>query len=77
MSKAATASFITRAQKRVFKQAIEDSADRVAVLANDPAATTRAARAKAFQSIDNQAAEMPTKKRAKIVDFAKRGVRIR
>lgn len=77
MSKAATASVLTRAQKKVFKDAIDASANRVAVLANDPAAIKRATRAKADQSIDEQATEMPTKKRAAVTQFAKRGVRIK
>lgn len=77
MTKPATATVLTRKQQKVFEKAIDDAGNRVAVLANDPEAIKRAARAKATQAIDEQAGEMPTPKRAKITRFAKQGVRIR
>ncbi len=66
----------TRAQKKVFADAVKEAGDALALRRGDSAAILSAARRRADDEIDRLAAKAPTSKRRQMISYAKKGVRI-
>jgi hypothetical protein len=68
---------MSRKQKRVFDDAVKAMEDAIRLREGDPDAIIADTRKRIDAGIDARAAKMPTLKRQKIAQFAKRGVHLK